>query len=79
MDSHDNQNLNDLLECNLTKRKIIYEKRKEIKNLEKEIKENNKLISNLCKHEWLKNPPMINERTTYTCKICHEDKNSYFL
>lgn len=78
MDSQDNQKLHDLLESNRVKRKIINEKRKEIKLLEKEIQSNRQIISKLCKHKWVKDPPMINERTTYTCKICHQDRNSYF-
>ena len=76
MDSQDNQKLYDLLESNRNKKKIIFEKRKEIELLEKEIKSNRQIISKFCKHEWVKDPPMINERTTYTCTICHQDKNS---
>jgi hypothetical protein len=75
-DLSDNQKLHDLLKINRNKRKIINEKRKEIQNLEREIKLNKKLISKLCIHQWVKDPPMINERTTYTCSICHEDRNS---
>ena len=71
----DNQNLRYLLESNRSKRKHVLEKRTEIKNLEKEIKANNLIILKLCNHVWQKNPPMINEHTTYTCKICYQDKN----
>ena len=71
------QNLKELLEKNSLMRQNITQNRKKINDMEQEIQKNSKLIYKLCQHQWNRNPPEMNERTSYSCKICGSYKNYY--
>ena len=69
--------LHELLQLNKEHQLKISSNYIEIRTLEENIKANKKLIGKLCQHVWEKDPPQMNERTSYTCKTCNLDKNSY--
>lgn len=67
-----------LLEENKQSRVEINRMNREIVALREKVTENNKKIYRLCEHDWEKDPPQINDRTTYTCRKCHLDKNYFY-